>query len=92
MSNRRKKEREGEKAIKVQTAVSLNLEILLSAHAQTSQANISASGSEGRFCGKFSLFIARQWLENRSTSFKTRFSAKSPGANGLSKLPDSEDF
>ena len=40
MSNKRKKEREGEKAIKFQTAVSLNLEILLSAHAQTSQANI----------------------------------------------------
>ena len=28
-------------------------------------------------------FIARQWLENRSTSFKTHFSAKFPGANGL---------
>ena len=29
------------------------------------------------------LFIARQWPENHSTSFKTRFLAKSPGANGL---------
>ena len=36
-------------------------------------------------CGKFQLFIARQCPENHSTSFKTRFSAKSPGANGLSK-------
>ena len=36
-----------------------------------------------RLCGTFELFIARQWPENRSTSFKTRFSAKSPGAKGL---------
>ena len=33
--------------------------------------------------GKFKLFIARQWLVNHSTSFKTRFLAKSPGENGL---------
>ena len=37
-----------------------------------------------RLCGNFKLFIARQWPENRSTSFKTRFSAISPGANELS--------
>ena len=29
------------------------------------------------------LIIERQWPENHSTSFQTRFSAKSPGANGL---------
>ena len=29
--------------------------------------------------------MARQWPENHSTSFKTRFSAKSPGANGLTR-------
>ena len=34
-------------------------------------------------CGKFWLFIAGQWPENHSSTFKTRFSAKSPGANGL---------
>ena len=37
-----------------------------------------------RLCGKFYLFTAKQWPENHSTSFKTCFSAKSSGANGLS--------
>ena len=27
--------------------------------------------------------MARQWPENHLTNFKTRFSAKTPGANGL---------
>ena len=36
-----------------------------------------------RLCGKFQLFMTWQWPENHSTSLKTRFSAKSPGANGL---------
>ena len=36
-----------------------------------------------RFCGNFSLFIAWQWRENGSTSFKTWFSAKFPGVNEL---------
>ena len=34
-------------------------------------------------CGKFKLSTEQQWPENQSTSFKTLFSAKSPGANGL---------
>ena len=51
---------------------------------------IAASGNEVRaakcitfdgFCGKFSFFKP----ENLSTGFKTRFSSKFPGANGLSK-------
>ena len=51
---------------------------------------IVASGNEVRaakciifngFCGKFSLVKS----ENGSTGFKTRFWAKFPGANGLSK-------
>ena len=36
-----------------------------------------------RLCGKLLLLTARQWPENHSTSFKRRFSAKSPRANGL---------
>ena len=32
-----------------------------------------------RLFGKFYLLIVRQWPENDSTSFKTRFSAKFPG-------------
>ena len=71
------------------------LEILLSAHARTSQANILHLDHKAAKCttckrlsGKFFnwLFITRQWPENRSTSFKTRFSGKSPRANGL-RLP-----
>ena len=64
--------------------------ILLSAHAWTSQADILHLDQKATkcttckpVCGKFQLFIARQWPENHSTSFKTCFSAKSPGANGL---------
>ena len=66
-------------------------EILLSAHARPSQADILHLDQKAAkcttcksVCGKFQLFIARQWPENHSTSFKMRFSAKSPGANGLS--------
>ena len=36
-----------------------------------------------RVCSKFLLFIALQWPENRSTSFKMHFLAKFPGTNGL---------
>ena len=66
--------------------------ILLSVHARTLQAEIlhldqkAVKCTAGKWvCGKFQLFIAWQWPENHSTSFwiKTRFSAKSPGANGL---------
>ena len=69
------------------------LEILLSAHARTSQADILHLDQKAAkcttckpVCGKFSLFIARHWPENHSTSFKTRFWAKSPGANGLKSV------
>ena len=36
-----------------------------------------------RVCSKFLLFIALQWPENRSTSFKMHFLAKFPWTNGL---------
>ena len=57
----------------------------------TCKSKILLSGSEGRsvrtvngFMVSFSsLIIARQWPVNRSTNFQTRFSAKFPGANGL---------
>ena len=68
-------------------------EILLSAYARTSQADILHLDHKATkcstckpVCGKFWLFIERQWPENHSNSFKTRFSAKSPGANGLNSL------
>ena len=103
MSSKRKKKwgkksakrgEERKRKVKVNTAVSLlnpkTVEILLSAHARTSQADIMHLDQKAAkcttckpVCGKFYLFIARQWPENHSTSFKTRFSAKSPGANGL---------
>ena len=35
----------------------------------------------------FYLFTARQWPENGSTSFKTRFSAKFPAVNRLISAP-----
>ena len=40
-------------------------------------------------CGMFYLFtaLARQWPENGSTRFKTRFSAKSPAVNRLISAP-----
>ena len=93
----KKSEKRGEerrRIVKVKTAVSLLnpkiVEILLSAHARTSQADILHLDQKAikcttckPGCGKFLLFIARQWPENHSTSFKTRFSAKSPGVNGL---------
>ena len=56
-------------------------------HARTSEAD-SILPLEGkaakrttckRLFGKFYLLIVRQWPENDSTSFKTRFSAKFPG-------------
>ena len=66
------------------------VEILLSAHARTSQADILHLDQKAikwttckPVCGEFSLFIPRQWPENHSTSFKMHFLAKSPGANGL---------
>ena len=65
-------------------------EILLSAHALTSQADILHLDQKAvkcttckPVCGKFQLSIAGQCPENHSSTFKTRFSAKSPGANGL---------
>ena len=67
-----------------------NLEILLSTHA--SQASISVEQKVAkcttckRPCAKF-YRLARQWPENRSTSFKTRFLVKFSGVNGLSKVP-----
>ena len=72
------KKRGGEK-----TKNKRNLEILLSAHARNLQAGILHLDQKP-VCGKFKLFIAWQWPENHSTSFKTCFPAKSPGANGLS--------
>ena len=90
-SEKRREERK--RKVKVKTAVSLlnpKIEILLSAHARTSQADILHLDQKAAkcttckpVCGKFYLFIAWQWPENHSTSFKTRFSARSPGANGL---------
>ena len=84
----KRKKRGGEKA---KSKVNFKpLEILLSAHARTSQANILHLDQKDvkcttckRLCGKFQLFVSRQWPENHSTSFKTRFSAKSPEASGL---------
>ena len=57
MRREKRKKREGEKAKKKSRLLchfktQLNLEILLSAHAQTSQGDQKAK-SEGRFCGKF---------------------------------------
>ena len=100
-SEKRREERK--RKVKVKTAVSLlnpkTVEILLSAHARTSQADIMHVDQKAAKCttckpvsGKFYLFIARQWPENHSTSFKTRFSAKSPGANGLRILKRSSHF
>ena len=56
------------------------IEILLSAHARTTQAKILHLVDQRaaefttckRLCGTLWLFIARQWSENRSSSFKTR--------------------
>ena len=65
------------------------LKILLSVHAQTSLANILFLDQKAAkcttckpLCGKFWLFIARQWPEDRLTSFKTHFLAKFPGVMG----------
>ena len=76
----------GKRKVKVDTAVLL----LNLSRARTSQTDILHRDQKAvrcttckRLCGTFELFIARQWPENRSTSFKTRFSAKSPGAKGL---------
>ena len=64
------------------------VEILLSAHTRTLEANILHWDQKAtkcttckRLCGKFSLFIGRQWPENGSTSltFKTPFLAKFSG-------------
>ena len=89
----REKKKWGTKIEKRREERKRNLEILLSAHARTSQADILHLDQKAAkcttckpVCGKFWLFIARQWPENHSTSFKTRFSAKSPGANGLNSL------
>ena len=89
-----KSEKRGEerkRKVNVKTAVSLlNPQTLLSAHTQTSEANILHLDRKAAKCstckwlyGTFSLFIAQQWPENSSTSFKTRSLAKFLGANGL---------
>ena len=89
---RQEKQKRGEerkRKVEVKTAVS-NPKFLLSTHARTSQANILHLDQRAakcttckRLCGNFQLFIARQCPESHSTSFKRRFPAKSPGANGL---------
>ena len=63
--------------------------IMVFAYAQTSQANILHLDRKAVKCttckwlyGKYSLFIAQQWPENGSTSFKTRSLAEFLGANG----------
>ena len=68
-----------------------SLEILLSAHIRSVFciwiSNLDQKAAKcttcKRFCGNFPLFIARQWPENGSTSFKTWFSTKFPGVKGL---------
>ena len=71
------------------------LEILLSEHLRTSQANILHLNQEAakcttceRICGTYnlSLKLARQLPEHSSAIFKTHFLAKFPGANGLMKV------
>ena len=72
------------------------LEILLSEHPQTSQANILHLNQEAakcttceRICGTYNLSLkikARQLPEHSSAIFKTHFLAKFPGANGLMKV------
>ena len=73
---------EGKVKVKVKTAVSiLRPKSLLSAYARTLQGNILHLDQQAakcttckRLCGKFvKLFIARQWPENPSTSFKRVF-------------------
>ena len=69
------------------------LEILLSAHAQMSQANILHLDQRAarkfmtckQLCGKFYIALYSQTItkENCSTSFQRCFLAKFPGANGL---------
>ena len=58
-------------------------EILLSAHARTSQANILHLDQKAAKCTIYKQLCGKKkkkkWLENRSTSFKTRFPAKFPG-------------
>ena len=102
MRQEKQKKRGGEKAkSKSQdccvTFKPKNPKFLLSAHNRTSQATIvhldqkaEKCTTSTRLCGKFSLFIAWQWPENRSTSLKTGFPAKSPGANGLNRFQYSQ--
>ena len=96
---KRKKREERKRKVKVKNAVSLLIPktisiFLLFAHARTSQANVFAMFLQldqrvakcttcKRLCAKFQHFIALQRPENRPTSFKTRFSAKSPEGNEL---------
>ena len=68
-----------------------SLEIWLSAHIRNvfciGISNLDQKAAKcttcKRFCGNFPLFIAVQWPENGSTSFKTWFSTKFPGGKGL---------
>ena len=84
---KRKKGEERKRKVKVKTAVSL-----LNSKT-TSKFCFLCMPSEG--CKLYDLETALWWVvalhsttgpENRSTSFKTRFSVKSPGANGLIHL------
>ena len=56
-----------------------HLEILLSAHARTLKVNILHLDQKAAKCTTY----YRQWPENGWNSFKTRFSAKFPGPNGM---------
>ena len=70
-----------------------DLEILLSAFAQTLKAVIwhqeqklvQCSTCKQRF-GQFGFFLAGQRPENGLTRFKRHFLAKSPGVNGLKRI------
>ena len=76
---KRKKMGEKKRKVKVETVVLL----LNPSRARTSQADILHLDQKAvkcttckRLCGRFELFIAQQWPENRSTSFKTLFFGK----------------
>ena len=68
-------------------------EILLSAHSRTSEAVIYRLERRTVYrlifnqnLGKFLYFLAKRWVENNLNSFRSRFSAKVPGAYGLMGL------
>ena len=84
---KRKKGEERKRKVKVKTAVSLlnsknYLKFLLSAHAMTRPWIVRPVNSFVVSCSS----SLHNRPENHSTSFKTRFLVKSPGANGLIHL------